>query len=451
METQEDERNMDHSRRDRLKSSTHPGYAPGLLIDRVANGWRGDVKTATTPSPGNDPEAGSCDLEDEGSCPNVSRGLIRQRRSRRMLALVLLLLALACYAWQAYLRPRMQQEWDFKEGFLPGRVNGTYGIARAGDFDGTLIKEIHADLVPGGAADQKGKRRLVFVGDIHGCKEELLHLLSKVDFDPTTDHLIATGDVVSKGPDSPGVLDELIKLGAESVRGNHEDRLVQAAKTALGKNSRLLSAADTSRGYSKDQALLVELKSGHMRYLHDMSLMLRIPALPLAKKHGKHHIREEMIVVHAGLVPHVPLDRQDPYFVMNMRSIDHKTHVPSALHETERGNSEPWFDVWGWYQERLDRGRSTNAFHVYSYAEWLEKQAPDGWFGKLRGLFVTKPTRKLKPQVAVYGHDSKMDLQLHRWSKGLDSACVSGGQLTAMVLDAKGKTEIVQVECKDYR
>ena len=44
-----------------------------------------------------------------------------------------------------------------------------------------------------------------------------------------------------------------------------------------------------------------------------------------------------------------------------------------------------------------------------------------------------------------------MDLQLHRWSKGLDSACVSGGQLTAMVLDAKGKTEIVQVECKDYR
>ncbi|KAK1088034.1 hypothetical protein LTR48_001993, partial [Friedmanniomyces endolithicus] len=70
METQEDERNLDQSRRDRLKSSTHPGYAPGLLIDRVANGWRGDVKTATNSSPGNDPEAGSCDLEDEGSCPN---------------------------------------------------------------------------------------------------------------------------------------------------------------------------------------------------------------------------------------------------------------------------------------------------------------------------------------------------------------------------------------------
>ncbi|TKA61762.1 hypothetical protein B0A55_11459 [Friedmanniomyces simplex] len=128
-----------------------------------------------------------------------------------------------------------------------------------------------------------------------------------------------------------------------------------------------------------------------------------------------------------------------------MRSIDHKTHVPSALHETKTGNSKPWFDVWNWYQERLDRGRSVGGFHVYSYAEWLEKQIQEGgWFGQLWGSVLSKAPRKLNPQVAVYGHDSKMGLQVHRWSKGLDSGCVSGGRLTAMVLDARGETEVVQ-------
>ncbi|TKA73340.1 hypothetical protein B0A55_06786 [Friedmanniomyces simplex] len=453
MEKQEAEDDLRRSRSERHRLHITPAHPPGPLIDRVTNGWRGDVKTAANPPTGDDYEPGICDFEDEGSCPNVSRDLVRSRRFRRMMALVLLLLLVAYYAWQAYLRPRLQQEWNFKEGFLPGRVNGTYGIARAGDFDGTTIRDIHPDLLPGGVADHQGKRRLVFIGDIHGCRKELLHLLHSIDFDPTTDHLIATGDVISKGPNSPGVLDELIKVGAESVRGNHEDRLVEAAKTLLSTDLQAPSAATTSKGYAKDAALLKELKPRHMRYLHDMPLMLRIPALPLAKKRkGKHHIAEDIIVVHAGLVPHVPLDRQDPYFVMNMRSIDHKTHVPSALHETKTGNSKPWFDVWNWYQDRLDRGRSVGGFHVYSYAEWLEKQIQeDGWFGKLRGSVLSKALRKLNPQVAVYGHDSKMGLQVHRWSKGLDSGCVSGGRLTAMVLDARGETEVVQVGCKNYR
>ncbi|KAK5744908.1 hypothetical protein LTR17_001659 [Elasticomyces elasticus] len=423
-------------------------YGRKPLIDQVTNGWRGDVKISEE---GGDYEPGFCDIEDEGSCPNVSRDIVRSRRFRRMLALVVVVAVLAYYAWQAYLRPRMLEDWEFKEGFMSGRGNGTYGMARSGDFDGIAIKNIDVALVPGGKADHDGKRRLVFIGDIHGCKKELLHLLEKIDFDSAKDHLIATGDVVSKGPDSAGVLDELIRIGAESVRGNHEDRLVEAAKTMLDDDVDVPSAATTSKGYSKDAALLKQMKPRHLRYLYDMPLMLRIPALPLAKHPGKHHIAEEITVIHAGLVPHVPLEKQDPYFVMNMRSIDHKTHVPSALHETKKGNSKPWFNIWNWYQDRVDRGRSVDGFHVYSYAAWLGKQAPRGWFEKVQHVLPSKHNDKITPQVAVYGHDSKMGLQLHRWSKGLDSACVSGGHLTAMVLDAKGKTEITSVKCKNYK
>lgn len=44
-----------------------------------------------------------------------------------------------------------------------------------------------------------GNKRLVIVGDVHGCIGELKDLLKKVDFDKHRDHLILTGDIVSKG------------------------------------------------------------------------------------------------------------------------------------------------------------------------------------------------------------------------------------------------------------
>lgn len=50
----------------------------------------------------------------------------------------------------------------------------------------------------------------------------------------------------------------------------------------------------------------------------------------------------------------------------------------------------------------------------------------------------------------IYGHDSKSSLSLKRYTKGLDSACVKGGQLTALVVGAGGQQEIVQVECDGY-
>jgi predicted phosphodiesterase len=42
-------------------------------------------------------------------------------------------------------------------------------------------------------------KRLVVVGDVHGCREELEQLLAKVEFDVKNDHLILTGDIISKG------------------------------------------------------------------------------------------------------------------------------------------------------------------------------------------------------------------------------------------------------------
>ena len=64
-------------------------------------------------------------------------------------------------------------------------------------------------------------QRLV-VGDIHGCWEELQELLDAAAL-ASDDQIIAVGDVVDRGPDSPSVL-EFFARGAQvsSLIGNHE-------------------------------------------------------------------------------------------------------------------------------------------------------------------------------------------------------------------------------------
>jgi hypothetical protein len=56
-----------------------------------------------------------------------------------------------------------------------------------------------------------------------------------------------------------------------------------------------------------------------------------------------------------------------------------------------------------------------------------------------------------KRATIVYGHDSKRGLNIHKYSKGLDSGCLRGGSLTAMIIDAKGRQKFVSVDCKRYK
>lgn len=70
------------------------------------------------------------------------------------------------------------------------------------------------------AANQRG--RDFVVGDLHGCLQDLQFLLESVSFDPTRDRLISTGDLIDRGPDSPGCLALLDEPWFEVVAGNHE-------------------------------------------------------------------------------------------------------------------------------------------------------------------------------------------------------------------------------------
>src|SRR5437868_5447379 len=67
--------------------------------------------------------------------------------------------------------------------------------------------------------------RYLAIGDIHGHADVLRQLLEFVQPRPE-DRIITLGDYVDRGPDSSGVLDQLVALYATGqlipLRGNHD-------------------------------------------------------------------------------------------------------------------------------------------------------------------------------------------------------------------------------------
>lgn len=68
--------------------------------------------------------------------------------------------------------------------------------------------------------------RLIFVGDIHGCYDELTELLGRID-PGDDDTVISCGDIVRKGPDVERCLDLWRDRGHLAVLGNNEMKLLQ--------------------------------------------------------------------------------------------------------------------------------------------------------------------------------------------------------------------------------
>ncbi len=80
------------------------------------------------------------------------------------------------------------------------------------------------------------------IGDVHGCLRELTELLTALGYAVTTDDAVHPdgrralflGDLVDRGPDSPGVLRLVMGMVAAghalAVPGNHENKLVRALR-----------------------------------------------------------------------------------------------------------------------------------------------------------------------------------------------------------------------------
>ena len=66
------------------------------------------------------------------------------------------------------------------------------------------------------------------VGDCHGCFDRLIAFLHKIGFNEKKDRLFCVGDLVNKGPNSDQLLDWLSQPWFYSVRGNHEQMIIDS-------------------------------------------------------------------------------------------------------------------------------------------------------------------------------------------------------------------------------
>ena len=212
--------------------------------------------------------------------------------------------------------------------------------------------------------------RAIVIGDVHGCGKELKTLLRRAKLRPGCDLLYFVGDIIGKGPTSVATLREVRALSLSSL---HVGAVMGNHEAGF---LRWLDARARSSeplpGTAEHERWATTFGSDELMWIRERPLHVSLPA-----EFG--HVR----VVHAGMVPGSSVAEQHRDDLLTLRSL-----LPNGT-----GSALPG-----------PRGS----------ASWAAS-----WNG---------------PEHLVFGHDARRKLQRHPHATGLDTGCVYGGKLTALIL-----------------
>ncbi len=269
-------------------------------------------------------------------------------------------------------------------------------------------------------------KRQLFIGDVQGCVVALKQLLDKLEFDPARDKLRFAGDLVNRGGHSLDTLRLVhsLRSSAMTVLGNHDLHLL-AYRKHYPKVKKINPEFDEILAAPDCETLLDWLQTQ-----------------PLIWKSRK----RRLALVHAGVDP-----RWDPD-----TAAGRAREIELALVH----NPDPYFDHmygdrprrWKPNQPHYSRLRAiTNVFTRMRFcdargrlelqATGSPKHAPQGfrpWFEHLHPDWAG--------WTLVFGHWSMLGLYQSDRVIGLDSGCVWGGSLTALVVDDEQR-KLVSVDC----
>lgn len=175
--------------------------------------------------------------------------------------------------------------------------------------------------------------RVIAIGDIHGCSTALAALLAAVDPKPN-DTIVLLGDYVDRGPDSKGVLDQIIALASRCrlvpLLGNHEEMLLNSRDNEENLNFWLDCGGDaTIESYGCGRQLdLIPLE--HIRFL---------------ERCLSFYETETHFFVHANYEPDRPLIVQDEYTSLwlslrNVVPLEHDSGKVAILGHTPQPDGE---------------------------------------------------------------------------------------------------------------
>ncbi len=254
------------------------------------------------------------------------------------------------------------------------------------------------------------------IGDIQGCYDPFRALLDRIGFDPESDKLWLTGDLVNRGPKSLKTLRYVRSIGDSviTVLGNHD--------------LHLLALASGSIDYSKRFATLDRVLDAPD--LDEIVEWLRFRPLAHYSK------RLDSLLVHAGTYPTWDVKktlaratevetalRGKRYreFLGNMYG-----NTPWQWHASLRGNRRLRFIV-----NTLTRMRMVTATGRLNFTH---SGSPYQARGKLKPWFDFGEPAWGETRI-VFGHWSALGLVALPNLLALDTGCVWGRQLTAARID----------------
>ena len=273
------------------------------------------------------------------------------------------------------------------------------------------------------------------IGDIQGCYEDLIRLLTKLNFDTVNDKLWLVGDLVSRGPDSLNTLRYLMSLG---------DCLI----TVLGNHDLHMLAVDAGFKTSKDPGLIEILNADDRRQLMDW--LRHQPLIHHDKTLG-------YTLVHAGIYPQWTLQQAQD----NAHKLEHvlsSDNYHDFLKHMYGNEPDQWSnDLSGWDRLRFICNSFTRMRFCNEIGQLdLKTKGAIGTQAESFMPWYDIPQRKMRNQRIIFGHWSTLclteninDQQQHN-VYAIDTGCVWGGNLTALRID-KDKPEIISLDCPAHR
>jgi bis(5'-nucleosyl)-tetraphosphatase (symmetrical) len=274
---------------------------------------------------------------------------------------------------------------------------------------------------------------LYCIGDLQGCHLPFQRLLEKIDFSPSRDTVYLLGDLVNRGPDSLGLLRQLMALGdaAQCLLGNHDLHLL-ALWQGVRQPGRHDTVQDVLQAPERD-ALLDWLRHRAMAMLRYGWLMVHAGVLP-----------QWSAAQTLALAAEVEQALRGPDLKSFLSAMYGNT--PSQWHDGLAGADRLRVIV-----NALTRLRFCTPDGLMDFASKEGAgAAPPGflpWF--------EVPGRASQTTPMAFGHWSTLVTDVSQ-SRGLrhntlplDTGCVWGGCLTAARLGAAaGEFELIAVQCE---
>ena len=212
--------------------------------------------------------------------------------------------------------------------------------------------------------DTTRNKRILIIGDVHGCFKELQELLHMAGaYQPDT-CIIFTGDLINKGPDNVQVVQFVRQLGAYCVRGNHDEYCLLQYERAFY----------TDRNPQFDW--MDELSDDDLQFLYSLPYTISVPSI-------------NALIVHAGLVPGVQLNQQKLIDLLELRNVtqqDQEQNNNQLVGTSKIDHGQPWANVWPGQLHIYFGHDARRGLQLYPFATGLDTGCCYG--GSITGVVI---------------------------------------------------------------